>query len=162
MVEVNRQLCTQMFRGQFVTMLIMVLDLENKTIDAATAGHAPPLVSYGKGAFSPLPIKSQLVLAVDETQEYPTQRFKLDDNSSLFLYTDGVIDVQSPSGDRLDAQRLREILQGTHASAQAMLDHVSSSIVEFRGKMELGDDLTTWRGDSNFQTAAGGKDAAPR
>jgi serine phosphatase RsbU (regulator of sigma subunit) len=159
MGEVNRQLCTQVFHGQFVTMLILVLDLESRTIDVATAGHAPPLVSYGKGAFSPLPVKAQLVLAVDGTQEYPTQRFKLDETSSLFLYTDGVIDVQSPAGDRLDAQRLREILQGTYETAQAMLDHVAAAIAEFRGKQELGDDLTMVA--IQIQTAAENKGAKP-
>ena len=39
--EVNRQLCTQVFNGQFVTMLIAVIDLENRQIDIASGGHPP-------------------------------------------------------------------------------------------------------------------------
>jgi serine phosphatase RsbU (regulator of sigma subunit) len=148
MQEVNRQLCTQVFRGQFVTMLILLLDLERSTLKIATAGHAAPLVSKNGGPFAALPMKSQLVLAVDENQVYPTENYQLDSRTSLLLYTDGVIDVQSPTGDRLDSKRLREILSGQpgqnipFASAQSMIDHVLSVIDEFRHGEELEDDLT--------------------
>jgi sigma-B regulation protein RsbU (phosphoserine phosphatase) len=40
--EVNRQLCVQVFNGQFVTMQVLVLDVENGTVEVATAGHPPP------------------------------------------------------------------------------------------------------------------------
>ena len=48
MEEVNRQLCTQVFHGQFVTMLIMVLDLENGILDAVSAGRRAA-TGAGKG-----------------------------------------------------------------------------------------------------------------
>src|SRR5207302_9547645 len=74
--EVNRQLCTQVFNGQFVTMQILLIDLENRQIDIASAGHPPPLWR-DNGSIRPLPVEPQLVLGVDETTEYPTQRFPL-------------------------------------------------------------------------------------
>src|SRR6201999_795865 len=40
--EVNRQLCTQVFNGQFVTMVLMVIDSEQQYIDIANAGHPAP------------------------------------------------------------------------------------------------------------------------
>ena len=43
--EVNRQLCTQVFNGQFVTLQLIVLDPETGTIELATAGHPAPLVA---------------------------------------------------------------------------------------------------------------------
>ena len=45
--EVNRQLCTQVFSGQFVTMQILLIDFENRQIDIASAGHPPPLMCDG-------------------------------------------------------------------------------------------------------------------
>ena len=47
--EVNRQLCTQAFRGQFVTMALLVLDPEEGTIEMSAAGHPPPLVRSREG-----------------------------------------------------------------------------------------------------------------
>ena len=46
--EVNRQLCTQMFNGQFVTMLIMVIDLENRAIDIAERPATRPRWSVSR------------------------------------------------------------------------------------------------------------------
>ncbi|MDP9175415.1 MAG: serine/threonine-protein phosphatase [Planctomycetota bacterium] len=142
MEEVNRQLCTQVFHGQFVTMLIVVLDLENSVMELATAGHASPLISEGGGPFTPLPLKSQLVLAVDSEQTYTTERFQFAPQSSMVLYTDGVVDVQAENDERFDSRRLKSVLTGTFDSAQQIIDRLLAAVNSFRGKRELGDDLT--------------------
>jgi sigma-B regulation protein RsbU (phosphoserine phosphatase) len=142
MEEVNRQLCTQVFHGQFVTMLIVVLDLERGQLELATAGHCAPLISEAGGEFKSLPIRAQLVLAVDSETTYPTERFQFDAGSSMLLYTDGVVDVQAKNGDRFDTRRLRDILIGPFVSAQAIVDRVVSTVNAFREGRELGDDLT--------------------
>jgi serine phosphatase RsbU (regulator of sigma subunit) len=142
MEEVNRQLCTQVFHGQFVTMLIVVLDLEQGMMEVATAGHAGPLISQAGEPFAPLKLKSQLVLAVDDKQTYATERFKLKLPSNILLYTDGVVDVQSETGSRLEAAGFRGLLNRKFDSAQSMIDHIVAQIAAFRGKRALGDDLT--------------------
>ena len=104
--EVNRQLCTQVFSGQFVTMQILLIDFENRQIDIASAGHPPPLMCDGD-TVRPMPLDPQLVLGVDETTEYPTQRVPLNAGSGLLLYTDGVCDAIAPSGERFTEAGLR-------------------------------------------------------
>ena len=44
LTEVNRQLCTQVYAGQFVTIQLLVLEPETGAIELANAGHPPPLV----------------------------------------------------------------------------------------------------------------------
>ncbi|HTL29592.1 MAG TPA: SpoIIE family protein phosphatase [Tepidisphaeraceae bacterium] len=139
--EVNRQLCIQVFNGQFVTMEILVLDLENCTVDIATAGHPPPLVGSGE-AFSPLPIDPQLVLGVEPSIRFPTHRFTLPRNANLLLYTDGVIDAQSATGERFNEEGLAASLYGKFDNAQAMIDTVIEAIDDFRKGRDLNDDLT--------------------
>jgi sigma-B regulation protein RsbU (phosphoserine phosphatase) len=140
--EINHQLCTQVFYGQFVTMLILVLDLEKGVMDVATAGHAAPLVSDSGGPFVALPLTPQLVLAVDDQENYQAERFTLTAKSSILLYTDGVVDVQNENGDRLQAGRLASFLSGNPGSAQAIIDQVVGRVGVFRGRRELEDDLT--------------------
>ncbi len=139
--EVNRQLCIQVFNGQFVTMEIMVLDLENATVDIATAGHPPPLVGSGE-EFKPLGIDPQLVLGVEPSTRFPTQRFQLPRNANLLLYTDGVIDAQSATGERFSEEGLAACIYGKFDNAQAMLDTVLEAINDFRKGRDLNDDLT--------------------
>jgi serine phosphatase RsbU (regulator of sigma subunit) len=140
--EINRQLCTQVFHGQFVTMLIMVLDLQNGTMDVASAGQAAPLVSHDDGPFAPLNLPPQLVLAVDDQQMYQSQRFKLSARTNILLYTDGAVDVQNEQGQRLEPAQLSGFLNGNCGSAQAMIDQIVACVSAFRGKRQLQDDLT--------------------
>jgi sigma-B regulation protein RsbU (phosphoserine phosphatase) len=140
--EVNRQLCYQVFNGQFVTMLILVIDVERGEVEVATAGHPPPLVGDGE-SFQPLPVDPQLVLGIERDVRYPTARLPLlTPRSSIVLYTDGVLDAQAPSGERFDVDGLKRCLYGRFDSAQLMLDVVLAAVNEFRGARDLSDDVT--------------------
>lgn len=139
--EVNRQLCVQVFHGQFVTMSLLVLDLANGYVDIATAGHPPPLVSEG-GAYTELPITPELVLGIEKDITYPSERFPLPAEASMLLYTDGVPDAQAPSDERLGTAGLQKALFGQYPSAQALLEATVRVVDGFRGPRALNDDLT--------------------
>ncbi len=76
LAEVNRHLCVQAFNGQFVTMLVAVIDPANLRLELATAGHPSPLLTDGR-TFRPLTVEPQLVLGVDPDAEYPTESHDL-------------------------------------------------------------------------------------
>jgi serine phosphatase RsbU (regulator of sigma subunit) len=139
--EVNRQLCTQVFNGQFVTMLVCVLDLETGRLEIAAAGHYPPVLGYN-GHFEPLPAESQLVLGVDGDARYPTEVFDVLPGTTLVMYTDGVIDARSPDGKRFGLAGVLDSVRGHTETAQGLVDSVVGRINHFRGTQELPDDLT--------------------
>jgi serine phosphatase RsbU (regulator of sigma subunit) len=139
--EVNRQLCTQVFNGQFVTMLVCVIDVDAGRVEVATAGHYPPVVGY-QGHYESLPVESQLVLGVEKDSRYPTEVFDLLGGASLVLYTDGVIDARSPDGSRFDLRGIIDSVNGRGESAQGLVDRIVGRINHFRGNRELPDDLT--------------------
>ena len=126
---------------QFVTMLVLVLDLRRRVLEAAVAGHYPPLVGNGE-TFSPLAMHYQLVLGVEKQTRYPTERFDLPPKASLLLYTDGVLDARNAHGDRFDKTGLLQSLQGRVGNSQAIIDDVRSAVDKFRGTEALPDDLT--------------------
>jgi serine phosphatase RsbU (regulator of sigma subunit) len=140
--EVNRQLCTQVFNGQFVTIFLVVIDTENLIIEAATAGHPPPLIC-DEGGLKKMPIEPQLVLGVESESTYPTQKFRLPPSAKLLLYTDGVTDAATAGGKRFTVDGLRKCLGARKSmDAKTMLDAINKSIDDFRGGYELSDDLT--------------------
>jgi sigma-B regulation protein RsbU (phosphoserine phosphatase) len=141
MRQVNRQLCHHVFSGQFVTMIIVVIDTTKGSLEIATAGHPPPLIGNGEN-FTALSVEPQLVLAVDDDVAYITQRFELKDGASLLLYTDGITDVQSPSGERLQIEGLANSLYGRFTSAKTLLDAATDAVETFRVGREPADDLT--------------------
>ena len=139
--EINEQLCTQVFNGQFVTLLILVLDPNARTVELATAGHPPPLYSDGQG-FRPLKLEPNLVLGVEKESDYPTETFKLAPNADLVLYTDGVLDTESPDGNRFGLERLRGSIRGGSDSARSLVHRAIGAVESFRGAQPIADDLT--------------------
>jgi sigma-B regulation protein RsbU (phosphoserine phosphatase) len=140
---INRQLCRQIFSGQFVTMLIIVIDRDHQKIEMTTAGHPPPLLGVG-ATFRPLKIEPQLVLGVDADTTYPTETFDIPDAAAMVLYTDGLVDAAAPSGERYTAEGLQRALAGLDArgNAAALADRIVAAVDQFRGSRELDDDLT--------------------
>jgi serine phosphatase RsbU (regulator of sigma subunit) len=141
LTEVNRQLCQQVFSGQFVTMLVVVIDLQRAQLEIATAGHFPPLVCAGNG-FYPLKMEPQLVLGIDGEQTFPTERFDLPDGASILLYTDGVPDAANPAGERYGAESILSALASDPATPKGCIDTLIESIASFRNDREIVDDLT--------------------
>jgi serine phosphatase RsbU (regulator of sigma subunit) len=141
LTEVNRQLCQQVFSGQFVTMLIVVIDLQRGQIEAATAGHFPPLVCAGNG-FYPLRLEPQLVLGIDAEQVFPTERFALPDGACILLYTDGVPDAVNTAGERFGADSILSALAADPPTPQGCIDALIESITRFRQERDIVDDLT--------------------
>jgi serine phosphatase RsbU (regulator of sigma subunit) len=139
--EVNRQLCVQVFNGQFVTMVVAILDLANGKLQVATAGHPSPLIADGE-SFQPLTLEPQLVLGVDRDTKYLTEHFTLSPGASLLLYTDGVVECPDHRDARFGDERLRRTLYGRYDTAQEMLTRVVAAVDEFRGGRTLDDDLT--------------------
>jgi serine phosphatase RsbU (regulator of sigma subunit) len=139
--EVNRQLCQQVFNGQFVTMQILMLDRASGRVQMSSAGHPPPLISHN-GSFEAVKLETELVLGVESDTEYVTQTFDLPDGASIVLYTDGVIDAQGPHGRRFGIGGLRACLHGKFKTAHEICDRVIEAVDVFRDGRELADDLT--------------------
>jgi serine phosphatase RsbU (regulator of sigma subunit) len=141
MEEINRQLCMQVFNGQFVTLQILVLDPRNDRIEIATGGHPPPILGDADG-FRRMALEPNLVLGVERDSTYGTEAFDVSPNSTIVLYTDGVLDAESLSGERYGLDRLRHALAAPADSAQMLIDSVLQNIDAFTGGRPFGDDLT--------------------
>ncbi|MDB5172475.1 MAG: putative phosphoserine phosphatase RsbU like protein, partial [Phycisphaerales bacterium] len=134
--EVNRQLCSQAFNGQFVTMQLLIIDPRTGDVEIANAGHPAPLVSDTDG-FQPLKIEPQLVLGVDSAVSYPTEHFRLRNGSTVLLYTDGVLEAENRTGGRLHTEGLRRALAGSHDNAESVLQKAISAVNTFRQGRDL-------------------------
>ncbi len=89
-----------------------------------------------------MPVQPQLVLGVEESMVYPTERFPISPRASLLLYTDGVIDVQNPAGERFSEEQLLRSLAGRFENAEDLLNAAQGAVNAFRSGAELSDDLT--------------------
>jgi sigma-B regulation protein RsbU (phosphoserine phosphatase) len=145
--EVNHQLCMQAggFQGQFVTMLVMVLDTQHNTLQVASAGHPAPLIE-ACGKFQALELEPQLVLGVNQNEEYTARTFSLEPGATVVLYTDGVVEAENAAGDQYMVDNLLRVLQGQENGETVQpgerIRAVLNDVKRFCGNRELMDDVT--------------------
>ena len=60
----------------------------------------------------------------------------------MVLYTDGVLDTESPDGNRFGLERLRGSIRGRSDSARSLVHRAVAAIESFRGGQPVTDDLT--------------------
>ncbi|MBM3242420.1 GAF domain-containing protein [Candidatus Poribacteria bacterium] len=140
--RVNRTLYRDTRPTEFVTMVYCRLDINQKTLAYTNAGHnLPVLVRDGELT---LLEKGGTILGFLEDVEYEEERLQLMPGDLLFLYTDGITEVKSISGDeQFGEERLHRILQeNARMGANEIKEKVLQEIHNFVGGEPLDDDLT--------------------
>ena len=107
--KANRDLCEGNTAGMFVTAWLGFMDINTGLIGYAHAGHTKPvLCSAGKVEY--ISQKKNLMLGGMPEAPYIRQELKLSPGDCLFLYTDGVTEAKSASGELYGESRLSELL----------------------------------------------------
>lgn len=128
--------------GLFVTILAGVLDLETGELSFANAGHEMPLlVPASGGAPRWLPGGGPLV-GMFARLNVPLEQVKFETGDTLLLYTDGVTDARSPTGERFGEARLAAAASAAPAdSAASVCRGIIDDIEAFEEAADPADDL---------------------
>ena len=94
------------------------------------------------GVFEPLAMESQLVLGVDGQERYETERFCLEPGAAMLLYTDGVIEAESPDGQAFSPRFLVNALTGATHGVDELVKTVVERVKGHARTGEFADDLT--------------------
>ena len=105
----NNEICETISRGMFVTMLIGIYDSNLKELKMSSAGHEPPLIFNNDGNFftfddagPPLGIMPKI--------KYNESTIKFD-NSSIYIFTDGITEIKSPKGEMLGSDGFKDYIK---------------------------------------------------
>ena len=146
LTEVNDLLARAATGGQFVTLILAVVDADADSMEIASAGHAGPLACDEIGRWRELEVDGELVLGVTGGIEYPTHTLPLDGASALMFYTDGAVEAVDPDGRRFDLRQLSEGMRaempGGPASAKEVVDAALAVVRGFAAGREFDDDVT--------------------
>ena len=106
----------QLGEGHYVTIFYGVLDLKTRVLDFVNAGHCPPILRRGNGALESLePTRPVLGLMLETASR--SERLALSAGDRLLLYTDGVTEAASGSGEEFGATRLAALMQDSQAQS---------------------------------------------
>lgn len=130
--------------GRFVTMFYMTVDTKLGTVRYSVAGHNPPLlVGTNPGRVIRLTSDHGLPLGITENCVFEEKSLRLEPSDTMLLYSDGIVEAQSPTGELYTEARLRELLiQHRHDPLPELLAALWSDIEAHMDCEEVADDMT--------------------
>ena len=122
-------------RGDFVTMVCGVLDVDTRSLATSRAGHPCPLVvEDGRARFLDGHVGPPVGFL--HTSQYETETVTLAPGATLLLYTDGL--YERPGEDLDDGlERLRGVAEAFDGSLQALVDHLCAELVGDEGRDDV-------------------------
>ncbi|RME82582.1 MAG: GAF domain-containing protein, partial [Planctomycetota bacterium] len=142
--ETNDILVEDIMRGMFITIFLGILHVPSLSFTFANGGHPHPLYFTtskkkielrGEGSGPPLGITKEA--------KYVDSRITLASEEGILIYTDGLVEMPSPSGRILGLENLKVILDRALAfPAQNMVDFIYQQALQFSMFAPFSDDLT--------------------
>jgi sigma-B regulation protein RsbU (phosphoserine phosphatase) len=142
MRKVNSLLHESTERDKFVTLFFGMLDWKNSVLSFSNAGHNPPLLLRGDGRVQYL-LEGGVALGVLPDARYEERPLALQPGDVLLLYTDGVSEAESPTGEQFGTRRLEQCLKRiAGGTANEILKGVVDEVTAYAGEHGVSDDLT--------------------
>lgn len=139
----NRILVEERRSGLFITALCAILDMSSGRLRLSNAGHEPPLIVPGDGAPARWLEGSGPLLGAFRELDASVCLADLGPGDTAVLYTDGVTDARSASGERFGEERLLGVIDACRGdTARRTVEAIAASTRAFQGEMPAADDVT--------------------
>ncbi|MCA8948405.1 MAG: SpoIIE family protein phosphatase [Planctomycetes bacterium] len=140
--RLNQRLVAGVETGNFMSLLLAILDPNQRTLQYVNAGHPGVLLASASGVqvFD----RTGMVLGVVDDQTYEVSpTIQLASGDLLFLHTDGIDEAMSPEREVFGAERLHDLLMRCRSeSADAVLAKVEQALHDHTGGADPEDDST--------------------
>jgi serine phosphatase RsbU (regulator of sigma subunit) len=141
LTALNRSLAEEMEGGMFVTLALLILEPEQRSLIISSAGHLPPLLRSGEGGVSALKTNASIPLGIFEDHPYGETRHTLKPGDSVLLYTDGVTEAMDRDGKMFGAERLKQVLAEGGSRPDGILAAINRAVAEHTAGHPQSDDL---------------------
>ena len=114
LIQLNNEICETISRGMFVTMLIGIYDSNKKELLLSSAGHEPPIIYSKDGSFTNY-TEAGPPLGIMPKTKYEEHKIPFD-NSSMYIFTDGITEIKNPSGEMLGSEGFQNYIKKYQAT----------------------------------------------
>ncbi len=145
LTEINRILHGRI-ESSFVTACAVFIDFKNGVLRYSIAGHPPPILWRKSGSESIRLTHAGTLLGPFPDLVYENEELRLAKGDRLILYTDGLVETRSKTGEFFGDDRLEAVVRA-HAedSPELSADQIIAQVVRWSGRSagkSLDDDLT--------------------
>jgi sigma-B regulation protein RsbU (phosphoserine phosphatase) len=123
--------CNNTADDKFITFFYGLLDARAGVLCYSNAGHNPPILVRLDGSAIRL-AEGGPVLGVFSDWTCQSSKVSLESGDRVLLFTDGVTEVQSPSGEEFGERRLTDLLTRNRTLGAAQLqERIMDAVGEF-------------------------------
>jgi serine phosphatase RsbU (regulator of sigma subunit)/putative methionine-R-sulfoxide reductase with GAF domain len=141
--QVNHSLVMESLNGMFVTAFFAILSTHTGKLLYANAGHNRPMLMRKSGRVIDVLEKGGMALGITHDYLLEERQVTLREEDTLLLFTDGVTESFSPSGEAFGDAHLRQALLGASgAAANDLLSAIEKAASDFRAGRAPSDDMT--------------------
>lgn len=128
----------------FVTLFCADWNPETSVLTYANAGHNPPLLIKGlSNSVEVLPKAKGIMVGGLPNQVYSEKSIRLEEQDTVFFYTDGIVEAQNKDGEQYKLERLYQTLLENKEKAVGQIEKsVMDSVHHFTEGMPQKDDIT--------------------
>lgn len=139
--QVHGEIGRELPGNRFVSLVLAHLDAAGR-LELVNAGHCPPLVRRRDGTIEEIGPTGPVVAPLPGLRWTSTSR-RLEAGDVLLLYSDGLLEAESPAGAELGVSGIARSLRSAPPSpADALVTGLLGSVASFRGSSEAHDDST--------------------
>ncbi len=141
--HINEHVLRVTTSSEFVTMLLLAVDEEARTLHFVNAGHEP-LMLLREGRITQPP-EANLVLGIDGEEMYKEHTLSLRPGDFVLLYTDGIVEAMNVGGEVFGRSRLCKSLSANataETSPELALRSILWEVRRFVGMENQADDMT--------------------
>lgn len=136
----GRVFCESTMASQYATLVCGRAEPDGR-VELCNAGHPPPFVIDATGVTELH--ASGLPLGLFRDGHVGTINFSLNPGQALLIYSDGVSEAESPSGEEFGRSRLSALCRGVATgSPRRLIERSLSELVAFRAGVPRKDDVT--------------------
>jgi sigma-B regulation protein RsbU (phosphoserine phosphatase) len=141
--EINRVFGRTLAPDRFVTLFYAVIDPVARQISYANAGHNPALLWTPAGEVRWLDQGGIILGRISSSTRYSAHSVDFQPGSGLLVYSDGVTEAQTRTGDQFGADGLAQSILAAPASSAAQVGTLIQSALEHHtGGVGQADDVT--------------------
>ena len=120
LAELNRRLCAELGKGQFVALAYARITPVSGIVELANAGMPDPFIVRREGLVAALEVPGpRLPLGIRPDVAYASVTCRLGEGSRLLLFSDGIPEARRPSGEPLGYDGLTALIARSISSGAA-------------------------------------------
>ena len=140
--DLNAKMQDEADNDQYFTMLFADINIRTGLVRFCQAGHPNPAVIRATGEIEFVGAGGPPIGLISDV-EFETEVLYLDDGDRLMMFSDGITECESPTGEMLENEGLADLLARHWGMPESeVLDNILSEMVTFSGKPDFDDDVS--------------------